>query len=198
MLGPTLVVPVVCGVGAVAAPFVTMGRAWMRRRGERRNAADSCAHCGHSWEASVNGGVDAHIVEGQLVCEQCAPGLRRRTIASVVGLTLIGGALFVFGWSPIIQTFSQYGLVDGIVGLTRWAWLLLGLPPLIFAASVDWSLRAMRKDNARALEALGRARLFGTARAPVPALREPDPDLTRVAEAARTPVPQKQLRAPDA
>jgi hypothetical protein len=176
MFGPTLVVAVVCGVGAVAAPFVTIGRARMRRRGKRRNAADACAHCGESWEASDTGGVDAHIVEGQLVCAQCAPGLRKRTIASVAGLTVIGSALLVLGWSPIIQTLFQYGFVDGFVGLTRWAWILLGLPPLIFAASVDWSLRAMRKDNVLALEALARARLFGGAGVPIPALREPDMD----------------------
>ena len=103
---------------------------------------------------------EAHLVEGQLVCPLCAPRLRRRTIGCLVVFLGIGGAMFVSGWGPLIGIFEQFGVWDGIVGMTRYAWIMLGLPPLVVAAWADWSLRAMRRDNTLALEALARARLM--------------------------------------
>jgi hypothetical protein len=100
------------------------------------------------------------LVEGQLVCTRCAPKLRRRTIASLATFLGLAGLMFAFGWGPFVGVIERFGFVDGLLGVTGWGWLMLGLPPVVVLASADWSLRRMRRDNALALEALARARLL--------------------------------------
>jgi hypothetical protein len=72
---------------------------------------------------------------------------------------MFGAFMFVFGWGPFYGVVAEYGW-EGLLGISRWGWLMLGLPPLVLVAWADWSLRTMRRDNALALEALARARLL--------------------------------------
>ena len=155
-------IPFVAAVAAAAAtPFIAAARLWRRRTGAARNAADRCALCGEPWKVSQTGAVDAWLVEGQLTCSSCAPKTRRRTIVVGAAFTIAAAVSFYFGWGPILETIQRYGFIDGLLSLSRWAWLMFALPPAIVACSADWVVRKMKKDNVRALESLGRARLLG-------------------------------------
>ena len=160
MIGPTVLPYYVTIFSAIAAPVIAVGRAWSRRRGRLENDADACAHCGTQWELTEDGTADAHLVEGQLVCGACAPRMRRRTVVAVAVFGFLAGAMIYLGWGPIIGTMSRFGVIDGLASLSTWAWLMCVLPPVIMLGSADVVLRSMRRDNVRALEALGRARLL--------------------------------------
>jgi hypothetical protein len=155
------ILPFVATVSSAAAtPFIAVYRAWRRRVGTARNEADRCALCGSKWGINANDTVDAYLVEGQLLCEACAPRMRHRTIAAISMFVAAAGVSFYFGWGPIIEVISTYGLVDGLMSLTRWAWLMFALPPALVAGSASWAMRTMKRDNKRALESLARARLL--------------------------------------
>jgi hypothetical protein len=152
--------------GSAAAPVVAAARAWRRRIGLVRIADGRCSLCGKAWRV---GEVDAFLVEGQLVCSDCAPRVRRRTVAASATVLVASGIAFYFGWGPIAETVARYGLLDGLMSLSRWAWLMFALPPVVIVASADWAIRSMKSDNARALESLARIRLLTAPLAKQPA-----------------------------
>jgi hypothetical protein len=158
-------IPFFATVAAGAAvPFIAAARVWRRRIGAARNASNHCANCGTSWSKDEHGAVDAWLVEAQLVCSECAPKMRGRTVIAIAAFSLAAGVSLYFGWGPIVQTISRYGFVDGLVSLSRWAWLMFALPPAITLCSADWAVRAMKKDNVRALDSLARIRLLTPSR----------------------------------
>ena len=159
MIGPTILPFLVTIAGAATVPVVAVARAWARRGARKRNAAALCAGCGRAWQANPQHVTDAFLVEGQLFCTDCATKLRRRTIASATVFIALAGGMFLFTWGPIFDLIGQYGLIDGLEGLSVLGWAFF-LPPLILLSAADWSFRRMRSKNVVALEALARARLL--------------------------------------
>lgn len=167
-------------LGSAAVPVVAAVRAWRRRVGLVRIADHRCSLCGKTWTTGDTGSVDAFLVEGQLVCNDCAQRVRRRTVVASATVLVASGIAFYFGWGPIAETVARYGFLDGLMSLSRWAWLMFALPPVVIALSADWAIRRMKTDNVRALESLVRIRLL-TAPA-VPSVPHPDDRVTLRAE----------------
>jgi hypothetical protein len=162
MVPPTFLPALVTILGAAAVPLFAFGRAWTRRKGLKRNVAAKCAGCGREFDANAEGTPDAFLVEGQILCPRCATQLRRRTVGAGVVFVVLAGAMFVFGWGPLVDIFSRFGIIDGIAGMTMWGWALF-LPPLVLLGGADWTLRRMKSENVVALEAIARARLLSAA-----------------------------------
>jgi hypothetical protein len=146
-------------MSAAAVPVIAMIRAWRRRGGLGRNADERCALCGTTWITKENGGGISFLSEGQLVCDPCAPRMRRRTITTTTAFLVAAGSAFYFCWGPVVGAIARDGLLDGLTSLSGWAWLIGALPPLVLVASADWTLRTMHRDKARALTSLVRAHL---------------------------------------
>ena len=158
MVAPTFLPALVTILGAAAVPAFAVVRVWARRLGRRRNIDATCAKCGRPWAPGLGGVPDAVLVEGQLLCLDCGGSLRRRTIGAGIAFLALAGAMFLFGWGPLLDIFGRSGFIDGIAGMTVWGWTLF-LPPLVLLGGADWTLRRMKRENVIALEALAKARL---------------------------------------
>jgi hypothetical protein len=156
---PTFFPFLVTVVSVAAVPAMAAGRAFVRRIGRRHNEAGTCARCAQPWSSQPGEQIEAFVVEGQLVCAACAAPMRARTIGALGVFAILAATMLWFGWGPIIATMARDGVVDALVGLTRYAWLMNGLPPLVVLAAADWSVRTMHQDNVKTIEDLARARL---------------------------------------
>ena len=94
MATPSLLLFVAPVMSAVAVPVIAMVRALRRRGGLTRNANESCALCGTTWVAQENRRGISYLVEGQLVCDPCAPRMRRRTITTTTAFLVAAGGSF--------------------------------------------------------------------------------------------------------
>lgn len=73
---------------------------WHRSRSLRRNRHGECAACGSAWPAT--GSPELYLIQGRLVCEDCAATARRRMpwhFAVLAGAAAAATALAVLGSS---------------------------------------------------------------------------------------------------
>lgn len=106
----------------------TVGGLWMfeRWRARRRNRRGGCAACGTSWRATASG--DPYLIQGRLVCEDCAAEARRRLPwrFGVLGLAVAVGtgvALAAGGFVPmtLLPVGSTIVMTVGAVQLMKLA-----------------------------------------------------------------------------
>ncbi len=138
---------------------VSVVRAWRRRVGAARNASDTCAQCGNAFAVREFGTVDAYLVEGQFVCSDCAPLMRRRVIMMAAALIPAMMITVYFGWFPLIANVARLGWTDGLAPLAHFDVLIGAFSPLFVLGSAELARRKMKQDNVVALETLGRLRL---------------------------------------
>ena len=146
-------------MAAAFVPAAGLARFLMRRRGARRNAEARCASCESEWTAGSAESVDAFLVEGHLVCKDCASKLRKRTIGAGVTFAGLTPLTLLALSGPLLAVWTSVGIVDAIAGMTVWGWSLF-LPPIVLLGGVDWSIRRMKRLNQAALQAVVRARLL--------------------------------------
>lgn len=157
MINPYFVLATVV-LAAMSLPAVFVVHWGLRRIGHRRNAANRCSRCGTAWTQDSVDIRDAHLVEGLLVCGNCAGRLSSRTRWA------LGAAGGVLGWITITAwggAFFQYHTSG--MWYPGWTYVVLSLPPLVAVGVTARFLMRMRNQNRRALESLGRSRLLGDA-----------------------------------
>jgi hypothetical protein len=146
------VVSIACGVAVM--PAVRFVHATFLRIGGQRMEAGKCANCGQAWGHDVATG-DAHLVEGQLVCQSCADRLRRRTRWAIVGAAIAAAAALAASSSFVISAYGTFGHLLSPLKLA-----LLFAPSVAVSGLAGRAIVRMRRANQAALLGLGRARLL--------------------------------------
>jgi hypothetical protein len=107
---------IVLAVTALACAGAVGAWAVDRRRTGRRNDAGRCGICGVSWAETRS--IDAYLIHGRLICEDCAQTARRRTLWELGGLGAWGAVLA----GSALTVAPELGLFVGAsTGIGLWA-----------------------------------------------------------------------------